>query len=100
MADGRSPWDGHRRTRSAVDLGLQVGRVRRDLGVHARVAGVRAADAPGDDAEETAVQDQRAAGVALAGVLAALLVAGADLAVGGVALARVRLPAVRVTQHR
>src|SRR5690606_21439819 len=65
--------------KSGVDLLHQHRVERRDLGVHTRVAGAGAAVTPGHDADQLATGDQRTTGVTLAGVDAALGVAGAHL---------------------
>src|SRR4051812_2148448 len=74
-----------------VDLGLQGLGVGGYFGVDAGVVGFGAAFAPRDGGQQAAVEDEGAAGVALAGVAGAVEVTGADVGGGGVPVADVLL---------
>lgn len=77
---------------SSSQIGIDPVAEHGDARVHARIAHLRASNAPRDHADQLALQRQRATGVALARVAAALLEAGAQhLRRDQIALPRVAL---------
>src|SRR5690606_17269256 len=70
--------------RGSADLLLQLVVEGAHAGIDTRLAGPSASLAPRDHTDQLVARDQRPAGVALAGVLAAVREAGADHAVRGV----------------